>query len=89
MTRSRKPLFVKRQSYRLRRLRDAARLLPVVGAFLVMLPILWSPAETELNDTAPDAVYIFLVWGALVLIAALLAPGLTADPQDDEPEEET
>ncbi|MEY4697781.1 MAG: hypothetical protein RIT14_2209 [Pseudomonadota bacterium] len=86
--RPRAPLFLKRQSYRRRRLRDAARMLPVLGAFLFLLPILWSPGTTEKNDTAPDGVYLFLVWIGLVLLAAALAPGLSAGAEDDDQGEE-
>ena len=36
MRRPRAPLFLARAVYRKRRLRDAARLLPLVGAFLLL-----------------------------------------------------
>lgn len=87
MTRARAPLFLKRRSYRKRRLRDAARMLPVFGLFLVLVPILWKPAETARADTAPDGLYLFAVWAGLVLVAALMAPGLAEDSADDDPEE--
>ena len=67
------PLFVAPRSYRRRRLRDAARLLPVLGTFLFLLPILWSPGQTERQDTAPDGIYLFLVWGVLIEIAGFLS----------------
>lgn len=81
-----RPIFLARASYRHRRLTDAACLLPVLGAFLVGLPILWGPAETTARDTAPDGVYLFLVWLGLVIMAAVLAPGLRSDP-DLDPDE--
>ncbi len=37
------PLFLQRLPYRRRRRIDAARLLPVFGLFLLLLPMLWSP----------------------------------------------
>lgn len=73
MTPKRGPLFLAPRSYRRRRLRDGARLLPVLGAFLFLLPILWAPAQTEGRDTAPDGIFLFAVWGLLIGIAALLA----------------
>lgn len=76
------PLFLPRPEYRRRRLVDAARLLPVFGGFLVLLPILWAPAQTEARDTAGDAIYLFVIWAVLVVAAAWLAPGL-ADAGDD------
>ena len=87
MKRPRAPLFLKRQSYRRRRLRDAARMLPIVGIFFFLLPILWSPGETLRKDTAPDGVFLFAIWLGLVAVAAALAPGLAAEGDDDESEE--
>jgi hypothetical protein len=84
--RPRPPLFLARESYRRRRLIDAARILPFAGAFLFLLPILWGPASTEGRDTAPDGIFLFLVWGGLIVVAAWLAPGLVADPPPDDPE---
>ncbi|THD82880.1 hypothetical protein E7811_12040 [Aliigemmobacter aestuarii] len=83
MKRPRAPLFLPRRSYRARRMRDAARLLPVAGLFLFFLPMLWAPATTEARDTAPDGIYLFLVWAGLIVIAALMARGLS-DPAGDE-----
>ena len=77
------PLFLKRRSYRRRRLRAAARLLPVFGAFFFLLPILWSPGTSAKPDTAPDGVYLFVVWFLLILCAAALAPGLDGGADDD------
>ncbi|GLS87193.1 hypothetical protein GCM10010873_21670 [Cypionkella aquatica] len=37
----RAPLFLARAVYRQRRWRDAARLLPIFGLFLLLLPLLW------------------------------------------------
>lgn len=68
------PLFLGRAGYRSRRLSDAARLLPVLGAFLLLLPILWSPAQTPEPDTGMDGIYLFVVWAGLIAGAAVLAP---------------
>jgi hypothetical protein len=87
MRRPRAPLFLKRGSYRKRRLRDAARMLPILGALLLLVPILWSPGETERADTARDGLYLFAVWFGLVLVAALMAPGLAGESAEDEGEE--
>ncbi|MDZ4136575.1 MAG: hypothetical protein U1D06_13420 [Paracoccaceae bacterium] len=75
MTR-RGPLFVARRSYRRRRLRDAARLLPVLGCFLIVLPMLWG--EDVARRTGSDGIYLFVVWVGLVGAAAALARGLNA-----------
>lgn len=85
MAKRRAPLFLKRKSYRLRRLRDAARLLPILGGFLVLLPVLWTPGASSGADTAWDGIYLFSVWLVLVAAAAALAPGLAHDaPEGDE-----
>lgn len=80
------PLFLARSSYRRRRLRDAARLLPVVGAFLVWLPMLWGDGDTRI--TANDLIYLFVVWCALVLAAAALSLRLGEDEEADRGAEE-
>lgn len=76
------PLFLKRGSYRKRRLRDAARMLPVLGAFLFALPMLWGD-----EGTASDGVYIFGVWFFLVLSAAAMARGLAGEVEAGEAED--
>jgi hypothetical protein len=77
MRRPRQPLFLARDVYRRRRLHDAARMLPVVGAFLLILPLFWT------GTTGGGAVvFVFLVWALLILAAAFLAPGLQAPEAD-------
>ena len=80
----RSPLFLARRSYRARRLRDGARLLPVFGTFLVLLPVLWVPDVTAVRDTAPDGIYLFVVWAGLVVAAALMARGLGSEANKTE-----
>jgi hypothetical protein len=75
MARRKPPLFLARRSYRQRRLRDAARLLPILGAVLLLLPLLWTP-EGRVSLSAGDMVYFFGLWLGLVVAAAALAPGL-------------
>lgn len=64
-------VFLERQTYRRRRLMDAARLLPVLGALLFAVPLLWPGAE-DAGAAAPMPTsrairYIFLVWALLIL----------------------
>lgn len=73
-----RPVFLPARGYRRRRLHDAARLVPVFGVVLFLLPVLWSPSPTEVRDTAPDAIYLFVVWAGLIGVAALLSRGLAA-----------
>ncbi|MBI1416499.1 MAG: hypothetical protein GC146_04675 [Limimaricola sp.] len=83
------PVFLASASYRQRRLRDAARLLPVVGMVLFLVPLLW-PDATGLSIPLVDAepvrnsnamIYLFLVWIGLVAAAALLSVFLRSDPE--------
>ena len=74
-----RPLFLGRKGYRARRLRDAARLLPVLGLVLLLLPMLWAPA---VRATVADAIYLFVVWVALIAAAAALARRLRQGSDD-------
>ena len=80
----RAPLFLARAVYRQRRLRDAARLLPLVGFFLLLLPLMWS----DTAGAGRTAVYVFGVWALLIGLAAYVAPGL-AQPEADTPPEDS
>ncbi len=85
-----RPLFLERRSYRRRRLRDAARLLPLLGAFLLLLPLLWSgDGGGDGAGTARDGLYLFAVWCGLVLVCAVLSVGLSRDGDDAESGGET
>jgi len=65
-------LFVERQTYRRRRVQDAARFLPVLGIVLVMVPLLW--AEGPEGVSMSNAIrYLFTLWAALVGAAMVLS----------------
>lgn len=66
------PVFLERQSYRRRRLSDAARLLPLLGVALLSVPLLWPAADDAGAGIAPLPTsvamsYLFSVWAALIL----------------------
>lgn len=86
MRRPKRPLFLARAPYRRRRLRDAARLLPVLGAFLLLLPLLWAP-DSQVSLSSGDVIYFFAVWLALIGLAAAFAPGLRGGDGADEEED--
>lgn len=73
-----------RQVYRRRRVRDMARLLPVVGVFLFMLPLFNGP-DGEIR-TAVHWVYLFVCWFGLIACAAILARALRK-PIEDMPDD--
>lgn len=85
-----RPLFLAPGGYRQRRLRDAARLLPVLAIFLIILPMLWGEADSDARRTATDGIYLFLVWLFLIVAAALLARRLSGEargaPDDGGPD---
>lgn len=64
------------------RARELARLLPLLGVVLFFVPLLGSNART----TGPTGLWLFASWAALILVAALLSPGLK---RDLDPESET
>lgn len=75
---ARSPMFLERRSYRVRRMMDAVRFLPLLGLALWMVPLLW-PASDAVVEGAPEPMpmstallYIFGIWGALVLAAWVL-----------------
>jgi len=76
------PLFLARETYRRRRLMDAARLLPVIGLGLVLFPLLWI-GQGEGPGTRLGVVYLFIVWVVLIAAAALVARRLSGPlPKD-------
>jgi len=78
--------FLPQDGFRRRRLADAARVLPVVGGVLMMIPMLWGASdggEVEAAKTSNAAIYVFLVWGGVILIAAILAPYLARIEDED------
>ncbi|MCU0902001.1 MAG: hypothetical protein MUC82_16165 [Cypionkella sp.] len=81
------PLFLRPASYRRRRQRDAARMLPFVGIFLMLLPLLWAPQDTSQRDTAPDGIYLFVIWALLIVCAMLISRALAAPGDADDPEQ--
>ncbi len=72
----RKVQFVARESYRMRRLMDAARFLPIFGFVLVLLPLMRTSTDTEVPPTAVESTYLFIVWFCLVLVAFVMSLGL-------------
>jgi hypothetical protein len=79
----RQPVFLGREGYRQRRLRDAARLLPVAGLVLWLIPLLWPRGTPDAPGNAALLIYVFTVWVGLILAAAALSRVLR--PEEDGP----
>lgn len=78
------PTFLVRSSYRQRRLRDVAWLLPVFGLLLICVPLLWPKDGSGQSGTADATIYLFVVWFLLILIAAGLARIVRPDMGESE-----
>tara|TARA_R110002096_G_scaffold43364_3_gene116773 strand:+ start:12580 stop:12831 length:252 start_codon:yes stop_codon:yes gene_type:complete len=70
------PVFLARRGYRMRRIRDLAKMLPFAGIFLLVLPMLWGRVGSDDRTTTTDGIYLFVVWGGLIAAAWLLSRGL-------------
>lgn len=77
------PVFLARTGYRRRRAMDAARLLPVVGGILFLLPLLWRGGAT-----GQGIVFLFVVWIGLIAVAGMLSRVLNRreDTAESDPE---
>lgn len=60
--------FLDRGRYRMRRARDAAFVLPIFGAILMAVPILWGGGKTSTGG-----IYLFAVWFALIIVAFVIS----------------
>ena len=76
-------LFLARDSYRQRRLRDAARMLPVLGLVLWLVPLMWRREAGEAGQTggmAAAVTVVFAGWALLIVLTALIVRRLR--PED-------
>lgn len=77
MARSGPTVFLERRTYRRRRLRDAARLVPMIGAVLLVLPLLGQQEGGAERATTGVGIYVFGVWLGLIVFAAVTARALS------------
>ena len=67
------------------RVRDAARLLPIIGLFLFMPPVVTLfAADADVGGVPLIVAYIFGVWLALIVCAAWLGRRLAPAPDSGE-----
>ena len=75
-----KPLFLERESYKRRRVIDASRLTPLLGAFLFLIPLAWPDRGASGEPVLANiGLYMFAVWFFLVVCAAFVARRLSRD----------
>lgn len=67
------PLFLEQRAYRRRRMADAARVLPVLGAILFSVPLLWGQDGSGAALTTNVMLYLFVIWGLLVGLSAVIS----------------
>ena len=76
----RRPLFLDKTHYKRSRAIDAARILPIAGFVLLLLPILWTGNDSI--GIMQAALFLFGLW-ALMIVAALLLSRFLRDPAPD------
>ncbi len=65
------PLFLARRTYRRRRLIDAIRFLPILGALMFLIPVL--KMSTGTGTTFAGGVYLFSAWLGLIMLTGVLS----------------
>ena len=75
-------IFLERRGYRRRRLADAARVVPVLGGVLILMPLFWSDADGERVSTVSAFLYVFCVWALMIAEAAVMS-WLLSRPDED------
>lgn len=65
--------YLERDAYRQRRLRDAARILPVFATVLFFLPLFWDWQAAGGIRPSVLIVYLFGLWAALIALSALIS----------------
>ena len=62
-------IFHEKRTYRQRRVMDAARVMPILAIFLWCLPLVWPQTGEDAVSSATALIYIFVVWGLVIVLA--------------------
>ena len=82
----RRVAYLERGTYRQRRFRDAARILPLFATVLFLLPLFWPWNDGPGVRPSVTIVYLFGLWLALIGLTALLSRCIRIDaPESDTP----
>ncbi len=73
------PVFLQKASYRQRRLRDAAKLMPFLGIVLWAIPLAWSSTDGDTPVGTNGLIYVFGVWVFLIILTGILASRIKSD----------
>jgi len=74
-----KPSYrIQRKAYRLRRVADAARLLPILGTLLMIMPLLWGNKNGGVL-TSQAIFYLFGIWIFFVVLAGIFSNQLKSE----------
>ena len=70
--------FLDLRSYRLKRLVDAAKMLPLLGAAMLLFPLPFfflrdDVADGEVQNAVPLGIYLFAIWLVLIVAAMILS----------------
>lgn len=76
------PIFLQRASYRQRRLRDAAKILPFLGVVLWAIPLAWAHGDASTDVGTGGLIYVFAVWVLLIVLSALLSRRVISETDD-------
>ncbi len=71
------PVYLARRSYRQRRIRDAARMMPLAGAVLWLLPVFYVAPVTS-----GTGLFIFGIWMLLILVAGAISAKIHLGPDE-------
>ena len=77
------PVFHEKRTYRRRRLREAARLAPLLTLFLWIVPLLWPQTGEGRISSASALIYIFVVWASVILLTWVLSITVGRDGDTD------
>jgi len=75
-------LFLEQRPYRRRRLIDAARLLPVLGAVALIAPALIAPGDHDAS-LAWRGLYFFAAWSVLILGTWAISRAIARTARDE------
>ena len=64
-------VFLEKRSYRRRRVVDGLRIMPILGAWLFLVPVLW-PAGVGAPFMSRVLIYVFGAWVLLIVASYML-----------------